>query len=203
MELRDALSQISDIRLQMARTSVFRGYRPVTVGFSGVLGLCASALQPYFVAHPELELGRFVLLWCTVASLSLIVIGVELAWSMRRTGAGLCRETTMIAVEQFLPCLVVGGLLTACIVRSSPEVAWMLPGLWSLLFGLGVFSSVRSLPRPVIWSGLYYVMCGCGCLLWGRGENTLAAWQMAMSFGGGQLLSAAILYWSLERSNVR
>nr|WP_010584617.1 hypothetical protein [Schlesneria paludicola] len=203
MELRDALSQISDIRLQMARTELFRGYRPITVGFSGMLGLLAASVQPYCIARPELELGRFLLLWCTVASVSLIVIGMELIWSIRRTGAGFVRQTTLLAVEQFLPCVAVGGLLTLCVVRSSPDVAWMLPGLWSLLFGLGVFASARSLPRPVIWAGLYYVMCGCGCLLWGRGENALAAWQMAVSFGGGQLLSAAILYWSLERANGR
>ena len=38
MQLDDALRQISDIRHQMARSEVFRGYRSVTVGLSGGLG---------------------------------------------------------------------------------------------------------------------------------------------------------------------
>ena len=42
MELREALSQITQIRQQMAQSEVFRGYRSITVGFSGVLGLLAS-----------------------------------------------------------------------------------------------------------------------------------------------------------------
>jgi C4-dicarboxylate transporter len=42
MELHEALSQISEIRQQMARSEVFRGYRSMTVGFSGVLGLLAA-----------------------------------------------------------------------------------------------------------------------------------------------------------------
>ena len=46
MELREALQQISDIRQQMARSEVFRGYRSLTVGSSGVLGLLAAAVQP-------------------------------------------------------------------------------------------------------------------------------------------------------------
>ena len=203
MELHEALSQISDIRLQMARTELFRGYRPMTVGFSGVLGLVAATIQPYLIARPDAELGLFLLLWCSVAAVSQIVIAAELIWSMRHAGTGLARETTLLAVEQFLPCVAVGGLLTVCIGRNSPDVAWMLPGLWSFVFALGIFASARSLPRAVIWAGLYYVMCGCACLLWGRGAEALAPWQMALSFGGGQLLSAAILYWNLERTNGR
>ena len=35
MELREALTQITEIRLQLARTEVFRGYRAMPVAFSG------------------------------------------------------------------------------------------------------------------------------------------------------------------------
>ena len=52
VELREALQQISDIRQQMARSEVFRGYRSLTVGFSGVLGLLAAAFQSQWVASP-------------------------------------------------------------------------------------------------------------------------------------------------------
>jgi hypothetical protein len=202
MELREALSQISDIRRQMARSEVFRGYRSMTVGFSALLGFSAAAIQPWWVASPELELGRYLCLWLSVAAASLIVAGTEMWWRARGVGAGMAREMTLLAVEQFLPCIVVGTLLTFCIYRTAPQVAWMLPGLWSLVFGLGVFASYRLLPRQVFWVGLYYVLCGCGCLLWGQGENALSAWQMAISFGGGQLFAAATLYWTLERTHV-
>ena len=39
MELREALTQITEIRLQMARTEVFRGYRALPAAFSGGVAL--------------------------------------------------------------------------------------------------------------------------------------------------------------------
>ena len=94
-----------------------------------------------------------------------------------------------------------GALLTLSIYRGAPAVAWMLPGLWSLVFGLGVFASYRLLPRRVFSVDCYYVLCGCGLLLWGQGDNAFSPWLMGVSFGGGQLLGAAILYWTLERND--
>jgi len=202
MELREALSQISEIRHQMARSEVFRGYRSMTVGFSGVLGLLTAAFQSQWVESPESELGRYLCLWISVAAACLTVAGAELYWTAQSDDSGLARQMTRLAVEQFLPCVVVGALLTLCIYRSAPQVAWMLPGLWSLVFGLGVFASYRLLPRQVFWVGLYFVLCGCGCLLWGQGDNAFSPWQMGISFGGGQLLGATILYWTLERPDV-
>ena len=45
MELREALTQITEIRLQMARTEVFRGYRAMPAAFSGVVALAAGLIQ--------------------------------------------------------------------------------------------------------------------------------------------------------------
>lgn len=202
MQLDEALRHISDIRQQMARSEVFHGYRSITVGFSGFAGLSAAVLQPHLVATPEIELGRYLGLWLGVAAASLIVAGTEMSWRALRAGLGLARQHTLLAVEQFLPCVVVGALLTFCIYLSAPHIAWILPGLWSLIYGLGVFASYRLLPRQVFWVGSYYILCGCACLVLGQGDNTLSPWQMGISFGGGQLLGAAILYWTLERTNV-
>ena len=38
--------------------------------------------------------------------------------------------------------------------------------------------------------------------MWGQGDNAFSPWQMGISFGGGQLLGAMILYWTLERTDV-
>lgn len=202
MQLDDALRQISDIRQQMARSAVFRGYRSVTVAVSGVAAIVAAAVQSSWVASPEQELGRYLALWVGVAACGLLLAGVEIYRRAMRAGPGLAREHTLLAAEQFLPCVIVGGLLTLCIYRTAPAAGWMLPGLWCLIYGLGIFASCRLLPRPVFGVGVFYVACGCGCLLWGQGENALAPWLMGVSFGGGQLLGAAILYWSLERTDV-
>lgn len=202
MDVHEALRQISEIRQQMAQSEVFRGYRSLTVGFSGALGIVGAAIQQYWVAEPEAALGRYVGLWLCLAIISLIVVGVEMYWNAQMSGPGLARDTTILAVAQFLPCIVVGALITMCIYFKAPQVAWTLPGLWSLVFSLGVFASYRLLPRQAFWVGVYYALCGCLCLIEGQGENSLASWQMGLSFGGGQLFGAAILYWNLERTDV-
>ena len=202
MELHDALRQISDIRHQMARGEIFRGYRSTTVGFSGILGLAAAALQTQWVASPAADLERYLVLWVGVAVTSAAVAGVELAFRAGRSGSGLERVMTRSAVEQFLPCLVVGALLTLLIYQNAQPIAWMLPGLWSILFGLGIFASRHLLPSQVVWAGVYYIVCGFACLRWGQESHAFSPWQMAVSFGGGQLLCAAIIYGTLERKHV-
>lgn len=201
MDVQEALRQISEIRQQMARSEVFRGYRSLTVGFSGALGMIAAAFQTHWIASPENDLDRYVGLWLGVAVASLIVVGIEMAWNAQMAGPGLAREATILAVSQFLPSIVIGGLITASIFFGARQVAWMLPGLWSFVFSLGVFASYRLLPRQAFWVGVHYAACGCICLFWGQGPNVLAPWQMGLSFGGGQMLGAAILYWSLERTD--
>lgn len=200
MELREAIRQISDIRQQMAESQVFRGYRSLTVGVSGGLGIVAASCQPYWVPRPTAELGRYVGLWLGVAALSLLFAVGEMVWRAYRSGPGLARDMTKLAIQQFSPCLVVGLALTACILRAAPEVGWMLPGLWCFTFALGVFASYRLLPREAFWVGVHYTLAGCLCLLYGRGEQALDPWLMALSFGGGQMLAASILYWTLERT---
>jgi hypothetical protein len=202
MELHEAMRQISEIRACVARGEVFRGYRSLTVGFSGLLGVLAAAIQSRWVATPSSDLAGYLGLWTGVATVSVVVVAAELVWRSRVAGPGLSREMTRLAVEQFLPCIAVGILLTLSVSRYAPQVAWILPGLWALIFSLGVFSSYRLLPRQVFWIGVYYVVCGCGCLQWGQGEQAFSPWLMGVSFGGGQLLSAAILYWTLERRDV-
>src|SRR5436305_12699283 len=67
MELRDALTQISEIRRQMARTEVFRGYRAVPVAFSGLLALAAAALQAAWIADPAEQMAAYLALWVGAA----------------------------------------------------------------------------------------------------------------------------------------
>ena len=94
MELREALQQISDIRQQMARSEVFRGYRSLTVGFSGVLGLLAAAFQSLWVASPATDLERYLGLWVGVALFSATISGVELFLRAKRAGSGIARDMT-------------------------------------------------------------------------------------------------------------
>jgi hypothetical protein len=201
MEPREALSQITEIRQQMARGEAFRGYRALTVGAVGLIGVLAAIAQPYLVPSPASALGAYLALWISVAGASVMLVALGLWRRVRATGSPMVRQSTSLSADQLLPSVAVGALLTMAIYLGAKDVSWMLPGLWSFVFGLGVFASLRQLPRQAFWVGVYFAVCGFGCLIWGQGANAFSPWQMGISFGGGLLISAAILYWKLERTD--
>jgi hypothetical protein len=102
------------------------------------------------------------------------------------------------AVEQFLPCIVVGILLTVVLTRVAPQDSWMLPGLWAVIFSLGVFASCRFLPRQMFVVGAWYLAAGLVSLLIGANHHLLLPWAMGLTFGVGQLLVAAVLHFGFE-----
>jgi hypothetical protein len=202
MELQEALSQIAEIRSQMARTEVFRGYRALPVAFSGMLALAASLAQAAWIANPMEQLGAYLSLWVSAAVLSALAAGVAMLDRRRRSASAWGREATRLALDLFTPCVVAGGLVAAVMVFAAPEGVWTLPGLWQVLFALGLFASCRLLPRPVWFVAVFYLASGVTCLGLARGEAALSPWAMGLPFGVGQFLSAAILYWTLERGDV-
>jgi hypothetical protein len=201
MELREALTQIAEIRRQLARTEVFRGYRAMPVAFSGLLALAAAAIQAVWIADPTQYIAAYLGLWVGAAALSTLAAGTEMVMRCKRATSSLTLEITWLAVEQFLPCIVAGALLTAVLALFVPDNLWMLPGLWQMLFGLGIFASHRLLPRPTLGVAMFYLLAGVLCLALARGEAALSPWAMGIPFGVGQLYAAAVLYWTLERGH--
>jgi hypothetical protein len=201
MELHEALSQITEIRAQMARTETFRGYRSGTVAFSGLLALAGAAVQAVWIPDPRGGVRAYLALWIGLAAVCVAVWGAEMVLRCRRATLSLTRQTTLLAVEQFFPSLAAGGLLTLAIVTSAPDSLWMLPGLWAVFFSLGVFAFGRLLPRPIFWVGAYYLVAGVAALVLAQGDAALSPWAMVGTFGVGQLMAAGLLYFTLERGD--
>lgn len=203
MELHEALAQISEIRTQIARTETFRGYRSVTVAATGLLALTAAAVQAVWIPAPEEQMTAYLTLWIGAALLALVTTALEMYLRNRRAGSSLARRLTRLAIEQFVPSLLAGGLLTYIFVLFIRDSLWMLPGLWAMLFGLGIFASWRLLTRPIFWVAAYYLIAGALCLVFARGDAAFSPWAMAATFGIGQLMAAVILYFTLERHDER
>ena len=104
-----------------------------------------------------------------------------------------------MAVGQFLPCLAAGALVTLAVARHAPQVAWILPGFWQVLFSLGVFASCRLLPAPIALVGVFYLLAGAANLAGGALFELFSPWAMGLPFAAGQLAIACVLYWHLER----
>jgi hypothetical protein len=201
MELREALTQITEIRLQLARTEVFRGYRAMPVAFSGVVALLAGLIQATTIADPMTGLSAYLALWVGAAVVSGAAAGLEMMARARNAKSPMTREMTWLALEQFCPSIVAGALLTIVLVRAVPESVWMLPGLWQIIYSLGIFASCRLLPRATFWVAAFYLVSGLAVLAVARGDAALSPWAMALPFGAGQFLAAAVLYSTLERDH--
>jgi hypothetical protein len=204
MDLHEALTQISEIRQQVARTETFRGYRAAPVAFSGLVAWIAafyqsSSMQSPTMQSPAGELQGYLGLWVGAALLSMVVTGLYMFVHCWQSRLALTRSNTALALGQFVPSVVAGGLLTSVLFYHAPECLWMLPGLWSVLFSLGIFASYRLLPKATFWVGVHYMASAVFCLILGHGDYAFSPWAMALPFGVGQFLAAGILYWTLER----
>ena len=77
----------------------------------------------------------------------------------------------------------------------------MLPGLWQVVYSLGIFASCRLLPRPTFWVAVFYLASGLAVLAAARGARRSRRGRWALPFGAGQFLAAAVLYCTLERDH--
>lgn len=195
--LSDALASIAHIRLQMARAEVFRGNRSVTTAATGAIAVALTIVQS--IAPPATNL-IYVMQWVAAASVSILIVGLDIFLRFRRSPSDLQRELSLRVIEQFVPCLMVGGLLTFVLARFAPTSIWLMPGLWAVLFGLGVFATRRMLPHGASVVGGWYLLSGlCGIVMATQDRAAIPLLQMGASFGIGQFLAAGVLYWNLER----
>jgi hypothetical protein len=198
-DLHKALGDIGTIRRQVARSTEFRGYGPATLAGTAAFAVTAAIAQGRLVPDPPDHLGSYLGIWVWTAVVSAALIGVQMYTRSRRIHSGLADEMIRMAVEQFLPSAVAGALVTVVIVRYVPEARWIIPGLWQLISSLGVFSSCRFLPRPMVAAGAWYMLTGLICISLGD-ARALSPWTMGISFGVGQLLVAAILLFTATES---
>ena len=193
-----ALDQIAEIHQQMAKGEVYRGYRSLPIAASGLIGIAAAWLQPAALGTAD-PIG-FVLYWTAVAVGAGFVGSSEIIYNYVVHDNGSDRRKTRKVIGQFLPSVVGGALIAVCFTHLSAALVPLLPGLWAICFGIGIFASRPYLPRASGWIALVYYAAGFTLLWIARGPGPLTAWWVGGVFGVGQLLAAVVLWWNLERT---
>jgi hypothetical protein len=194
-DLNEALTEIAAIRSQIVRTAEFRGYGPITVALTGLIAIGSAVVQTHLVPAATHDVAAYLTLWIATAAIATSLIAFEMILRSRTIHSGLAQEMVLHAVEQLVPSGVAGVLVTAVLIKVAPETIWILPGLWQILFSLGVFASARFLPRTVFSVAAWYLIAGLVCLSWAATDRILSPWMMGLPFGIGLLLAAAILQW--------
>jgi hypothetical protein len=198
--LDEALADITAIRSQVARGTEFHGYGPMTVAATGMLAVLAARIQALLLPDPTADVFAYLVLWVVTAAISAILIGIEMVARTRRIHTGLADEMIQSAAGQFIPAGVAGALMSFVLLHFAPQSLWMLPGLWQIVFSLGIFAACHSLPAPMRAGGAWYLLAGLASLALASDENALSPWAMALPFGIGQLLIAAVLYCCVGKS---
>jgi hypothetical protein len=198
MEVEKAIRQLSDIHDVLSRTRYYRGYRAIPVFISGGFALMAAFFQPAFIGQePGYDYARY---WAACGLVAFLVAVTGPVVHFRKANS-FYRSQTLRAFGQFFPALLAGAGITAAGWKAGTFPVEYLPGLWSICFALGIFASSHFLPRAILAAAAFYFAAGIFLLLLGESGRSLDPWGMGITFGGGQFLCAAILYWNLERKS--
>ncbi len=189
MELNKAISQISEIHAQVLRSEVFRGYRALPMAITSCLAAVTAVLQATLLKPATLEEGLW--LWIGYAAVCGAICGADLLAHCWIRGRHF-REQAVLVVSQFVPALVAGIVVTAVLMPPA-EGGTLLPGLWALIFALGIFSSLPYLPRALVWVAAFYLVAG-GLILWSAGSDAVPIhWSLGATFMLGQAAVASVL----------
>ena len=197
-DLHKALADIGNIRLHLAAGTMFRGFGPSVIAATGILALATATVQS--LLDPGGDAVAFFIVWTAVAIVCAALIGSEMVARTRRHHGGLADVMLFNAVEH-LPVGAAGAAICAILLRFAPDAAWLLPGLWQMLLGVGLFVAMRFLPRSISIAAAWYFLAGAAVLIVASQSRVLSPWMMGIPFGIGQLVMAGLLHVAMGRDD--
>lgn len=198
MDVSQALDHLNEIRHHLGRNEIYRGYRSRTLALMGGVGFSGGLLL--LLGWPSARPLERVGFWIAVATVNMAIAAWEILGDYGEQKTDHQRRITRRTVGQFLPTLAVGVLMTMLFVSQADSLD-LLPGIWTMLFSLGIFASRPYLPRGVGWVGAFFL--ASGALLLCFSEQALAQpLYMGAIFGGGHLMLAYVMYQNLEREKL-
>lgn len=196
-QLADALSHLAEIHAHLAKGETYRGLTARPVALSGLVGLVAAAWQKHAVAPGDA--AAFTWYWLAAGTACALIgcSGAILKYAFEEDA--LTRRRARIVAGQFLPCVVGGLLLTLALRPQFDHCVGLLPGWWSVLYGLGLFSARPYLPRATGWVALFYLTAGIVLAALLPTDAVPSPWTIALVFCAGQFALAGVLHRNEQR----
>jgi hypothetical protein len=149
----------------------------------GLTALAAAALSPL----PTNAQG-WVITWLVAAMSAFIVGAVAIWWKARRAGTPVLTLPGRKFVLSLFPPMLAGATLSFALYKAG--LTHMLPGVWLLLYGMGVISAGTFSVRVVPVMGLCFMLAGMAAIFcptaWGNAV-------MAAGFGGLHIIFGLII----------
>ena len=220
MNIHRALSDIAEIRAQLDRTETYRGFRSATVGISVLVLVVGCWLESIWAGGSAQQIDRYLVVWFCVAVVSATIAAIEMLIRSRVSGNQMVGKLHWSLAANIAPSFLVGFVVTLLIGAHAHEVSvaavsgqalqlgdadmiWALPGLWAMIYSLGLFNCRSNLPAQAVGVAVYFLFAGVLLLGYNWLTREVAGWQMLVSFGVGQSFLALVLFWNLERRGGR
>ena len=198
-DIERALSDISDIRSQLAASTRFRGYAPEAVAMIGLVSLAVMLAQlawPGTLAATNVEQ---VVIWAAVLVTSGATVAAEAISRSQRQHGGMAGAMMRGALRTQLRICAIGVVVPIIIHLHAPEALWIVPGLWQMLIGVVAFASYTTLPRTIIWPAVWFLVSGAA-VMWLAGQDG----QLTPLITGGPFVAGHLaIAWILYREGVR
>ncbi|MGO4287815.1 hypothetical protein [Bosea sp. TAB14] len=194
-DLDSALDDIIRLRGQLAASSRFRGLAPHVVAATGLMAFALAVWQT------SLGDDRLVA-WILLAGLCVCMIGTEAILRARKLHPAMAERLLTLTLQRFLPAAAAGAIAGIVVLLRMPDHARLLPGLWQLLIGVGIFAVLGNLPCRMVWAALFYFAAGATSLMLSPDPEIASRWLMGVPFGAGQLLVAGILHLASKEDDL-
>ena len=156
-------------------------------GWGGVaMGLTATVAACW---GPSPQSARpWLVTWLAAALVAFAIGTLAVHWKAQRAGTPVLTRPGRKFVLSLAPPLVVGGVLSVAIFSAG--LIRLLPGVWLLLYGVGVISAGTFSVRIVPIMGLCFMLAGIIALFC---PVTWANGLMAAGFGGIHIVFGTII----------
>lgn len=186
VEVERALADLTEVRDRLASVQRFRGYSSRVAAGTGAIALVGGVVQLILVPHPSsmADVRLYLTIWlsCLAASLALYYTNI-VTWRARNRGLHAAYQTRTVSLS-ILPALGVGAILSlAAYLQNVPA---MLPGIWYVCYGLGLFASRTMIPKGVMYVATMFGLAGTVLLLMPNLWPGLVWWVMPAGFSIGQ-----------------
>ena len=159
--IHDALGQVDRLRSLILERRHFAGYSGTARMLGGLVALVGTVV---LARVPALQKMEFQLAgWSVVLAAALALNYGFLALWFLKNHFGSRRWQVLLPTLELFPALALGGIFTvALVLRGDYDLLF---GNWMCFFGLAHMGYRHSLPRGILFVGLYYQVAGACCLL--------------------------------------
>jgi len=200
MESNWAADHLHTIRTLMERSALYRRALAPVMLSAGIIGIAAAVLSRFIDVRSN---RAFALYWMAVGIVALVVVFLLVRRQALREKEPFWSPPTRRVTEALVPPFIAGCAAGAFLIVFDEKiypVAWIVAGVWAVLYGCALNAAGFFTPRGLGLFGRIVVLLGCGVAFgWfmAPGDaNASAHYAMGIVFGVLHVAYGIYLYFT-------